>query len=112
MSDQTGYCTKCKAKRAIKDGKIVVLKNGKHAIKGKCPKADCGTTMFRFIKSPDGKKKGGCGGSVKSGGARRKSRKSRRKSAAKSGGKRSRRKSKKSKKSSRKSGGARRKSRR
>lgn len=41
-----GYCVKCKEKREIKNPKAVVLKNGKKATKGECPK--CGTKMFRI----------------------------------------------------------------
>ena len=41
------YCVKCKAKREIKDAKKVVLKNGRPAAKGSCPK--CGTGMFKFL---------------------------------------------------------------
>ena len=43
------YCVKCKAKREIKDGKEVVLKNGRPAMKGTCPV--CGTKIMRFLKS-------------------------------------------------------------
>jgi len=41
-----GYCVKCRTKRDIKDAKKVTLKNGKPALKGKCPV--CGTGMFRI----------------------------------------------------------------
>lgn len=41
-----GYCVKCRTKREIKDAKKVTLKNGKPALKGKCPV--CGTGMFRI----------------------------------------------------------------
>ena len=41
-----GYCVKCRAKREIKDAVEVKLKNGKPAMKGKCPV--CGTTMMRI----------------------------------------------------------------
>ncbi len=40
------YCVKCRAKREMADAKKVKLKNGKPAMKGKCPK--CGTTLFRI----------------------------------------------------------------
>jgi predicted RNA-binding Zn-ribbon protein involved in translation (DUF1610 family) len=40
------YCVKCKAKREMKDPVAVVLKNGKPAMKGKCPV--CGTTIMRI----------------------------------------------------------------
>ncbi len=42
-----GYCVKCRAKKEIKDGKEVVTKNQRKAIKGKCP--DCGTTVMRIL---------------------------------------------------------------
>ncbi len=44
----TGYCMKCKTKREIKDLEETVLKNGRPAVKGTCPK--CGTKMFRIGK--------------------------------------------------------------
>jgi len=42
-----GYCVKCKAKREIADGLEEVMKNGRKAIKGKCPV--CGTVMFKIL---------------------------------------------------------------
>ena len=42
-----GYCVKCKAKREIKDSAEVTMKNGRKAMKGKCP--ECGTGMFRIM---------------------------------------------------------------
>ncbi|MCX5657293.1 MAG: DUF5679 domain-containing protein [Candidatus Omnitrophica bacterium] len=42
------YCVKCKAKKEMKDGEKVTMKNGRNAMKGKCP--DCGTTLFRIQK--------------------------------------------------------------
>jgi len=42
-----GYCVKCKAKKEIKDSKEVTMKNGRHALKGKCP--SCGTGMYRIL---------------------------------------------------------------
>ena len=45
------YCVKCKAKKEMADAKEEELKNGRNAMKGKCP--DCGTTMCRIL----GKKK-------------------------------------------------------
>jgi hypothetical protein len=42
-----GYCVKCKAKREIADGVEEVMKNGRKAIKGKCP--TCGTVMFKIL---------------------------------------------------------------
>lgn len=46
MADQ-GFCVKCKSKRDIQDAKKVETKNGKPALKGKCPV--CGTTVMRFL---------------------------------------------------------------
>jgi uncharacterized Zn finger protein (UPF0148 family) len=42
-----GYCVKCKAKKEIADGIEETMKNGRKAIKGKCP--TCGTVMFKIL---------------------------------------------------------------
>jgi ribosomal protein S27E len=42
-----GYCVKCKAKSEIADGVEETMKNGRKAIKGKCPV--CGTVMFKIL---------------------------------------------------------------
>ncbi len=42
-----GYCVKCKAKKEISEGKEVTMKNGRKAMKGKCP--TCGTGMYRIL---------------------------------------------------------------
>lgn len=42
-----GYCVKCKAKKEISDAVEEVMKNGRKAIKGKCP--TCGTVMFKIL---------------------------------------------------------------
>ena len=42
-----GYCVKCKSKKEIKDPVEVTMKNGRKAMKGKCP--ICGTGMFRIL---------------------------------------------------------------
>ena len=42
-----GYCVKCKAKKEIVDAVEEVMKNGRKAIKGKCP--TCGTVMFKIL---------------------------------------------------------------
>jgi len=42
-----GYCVKCKAKKEIIDAVEEVMKNGRKAIKGKCP--TCGTVMFKIL---------------------------------------------------------------
>ena len=41
------YCVKCKAKRDMNDAKEEVMKNGRKAVKGKCPV--CGTVMFKIL---------------------------------------------------------------
>jgi Zn finger protein HypA/HybF involved in hydrogenase expression len=47
----TAYCVKCKAKRDIKDEKVVAMKGkggvARRAMTGTCPK--CGTKMFRIL---------------------------------------------------------------
>lgn len=47
-----GYCVKCKAKKEIADALEEVMKNGRKAIKGKCP--TCGAVMFKIIGSKTG----------------------------------------------------------
>ncbi len=42
-----GYCVKCKTKKDIVDGVEETMKNGRKAIKGKCP--TCGTVMFKIL---------------------------------------------------------------
>jgi tartrate dehydratase alpha subunit/fumarate hydratase class I-like protein len=42
-----GYCVKCRQKRAMKNAKEVIMKNGRLAAKGTCPV--CGTGMFKFL---------------------------------------------------------------
>jgi hypothetical protein len=41
-----GYCVKCKKKQDMEGAKEVTMKNGRKAIKGKCP--SCGTGMFKI----------------------------------------------------------------
>ena len=43
-----GYCVKCKAKKEIAHGVEETMKNGRKAIKGKCP--TCGTVMFKILE--------------------------------------------------------------
>ena len=40
------YCVKCREKREMNDPKKIVMKNGKPATQGICPK--CGTKLFRI----------------------------------------------------------------
>ncbi len=42
-----GYCVKCKARKEIVGGVEETMKNGRKAIKGKCP--TCGTVMFKIL---------------------------------------------------------------
>ena len=42
-----GYCVKCKAKKEISEAVEETMKNGRKAIKGKCP--SCGTVMFKIL---------------------------------------------------------------
>ena len=42
----TMYCVKCRAKKDVSDVERVTMKNGKPAMKAKCP--DCGTQMFKI----------------------------------------------------------------
>lgn len=44
-----GFCVKCKKMVKIQNPEIVTTKNGRKAVRGKCPY--CGTTVFRFISS-------------------------------------------------------------
>lgn len=42
-----GYCVKCKAKKEIVEAVEETMKNGRKAIKGKCP--TCGIVMFKIL---------------------------------------------------------------
>ena len=42
-----GYCVKCKARKPIADGVEETMKNGRKAVKGKCP--TCGAVMFKIL---------------------------------------------------------------
>jgi uncharacterized Zn finger protein (UPF0148 family) len=42
-----GYCVRCKAKKEIADAVEETMKNGRKAIKGKCP--TCGVVMFKIL---------------------------------------------------------------
>ena len=42
-----GYCVKCKAKKEIADAVEELMKNGRKAIKGRCP--TCGVVMFKIL---------------------------------------------------------------
>jgi len=45
---EIGYCVKCKAKKEMKDTQKVTMKNGRHAMKGKC--TSCATGMYKILK--------------------------------------------------------------
>ena len=49
MADYEAYCVKCKAKRMMKESKVVTNKQGRRQAKGICPV--CGTKMNLFLKS-------------------------------------------------------------
>jgi uncharacterized Zn finger protein (UPF0148 family) len=42
-----GYCVKCKAKKEIAEAVEETMRNGRKAIKGKCP--TCGVVMFKIL---------------------------------------------------------------
>jgi uncharacterized Zn finger protein (UPF0148 family) len=42
-----GYCVKCKAKKPISEAVEEIMKDGRKAVKGKCP--DCGVVMFKIL---------------------------------------------------------------
>ena len=42
-----GYCLKCKTKKEMKDTSEITMKNGRKAMKGKCP--DCDTGMVKIL---------------------------------------------------------------
>jgi hypothetical protein len=44
---EKGYCVKCKASKEMKDEQKVTMKNGRAAMKGKCP--DCSTGMYKIM---------------------------------------------------------------
>lgn len=55
MPDEVmGYCVKEKAQKPMVDVQEVTLKNGKHALQGKC--SSCGTKMMKFISSKNAQK--------------------------------------------------------
>jgi len=49
MASMEGYCVKCKAKSAMKDGwkEVAFGKKGRMAVKGTCSK--CGTGMYKIL---------------------------------------------------------------
>lgn len=47
MTEQEGYCVRCKQKTLIAEATEVTMKNGRPALKGKCP--ECGTGVYRIL---------------------------------------------------------------
>ena len=47
-----GYCVKCKSKREITEAVEEVMKNGRKAIKGRCPV--CSVVMFKILGGKHG----------------------------------------------------------
>jgi len=47
MVEIKAYCVRCKAMKTMSAATKVRMKNGRFAMKGKCPK--CGTGMFRIL---------------------------------------------------------------
>ena len=45
--EMEAYCVKCKCKREMKDAQQVTMKNGRKAMKGRCP--TCGTGLYRIM---------------------------------------------------------------
>ncbi|MFQ5861167.1 MAG: DUF5679 domain-containing protein [Dehalococcoidia bacterium] len=43
------YCVKCRARREISNPRSIVMKNGRPATQGTCPR--CGTKVFRIGKA-------------------------------------------------------------
>ena len=50
------YCLKCRSKRDVDGANAVTMKNGKPAIKGKCP--ECNNPVFRIGKIKEGESLG------------------------------------------------------
>lgn len=44
---ETGFCVKCKAPKEMKEAQEVTMKNGRRAVKGKCPV--CNTGMYKIL---------------------------------------------------------------
>ncbi len=47
MIEHDGYCVRCKKKTLIKSAEEVTMKNGRPAVRGKCPQ--CGTGMYKIL---------------------------------------------------------------
>ena len=44
-----GYCFRCQRKQQIENGRRVVLKSDRHAVRGVC--SSCGTKMYVIVKA-------------------------------------------------------------
>ena len=51
LTNVQGYCVKCKAKKTMSEAQQVTMKNGRPAVKGKCP--NCGTGMYKILSPKD-----------------------------------------------------------
>jgi len=49
MSEEVGYCVKCRKKTEMVNTEKVTMKNGRPALKGKC--SVCGTGMYKILPS-------------------------------------------------------------
>lgn len=47
MAEPQAYCVKCRAKRGMKNGNEVAMKDGRTALAGTCIK--CGTKMVKIL---------------------------------------------------------------
>ena len=47
MQKREGYCVRCKTKTPMEDAEEVTMKNGRPALRGRCPK--CGTGIYRIL---------------------------------------------------------------
>ncbi len=50
-SEAQAYCVKCKAMRAMKDGRAIFMANGRPAAEGVC--GECGTRLFKIGAAPE-----------------------------------------------------------
>lgn len=50
MNEEIAYCVKCREKKPMADIFHVSMKNGRPALRGKCP--TCGTGMYKILAQP------------------------------------------------------------
>ena len=50
-AEAQAYCVKCKAMRALKDGRAIFMANGRPAAEGRC--GECGTRLFKIGATAD-----------------------------------------------------------